>query len=104
MVEILNGCYKEKVVIDNEVGWFEFDNVFFDFVMIVVIYYFISNIEVYFGEQGGLIFDMWLIELDFVFFIYRFDLQVVVQDYFGINVLGDKFVNFGEFIFVDIWV
>lgn len=104
MVEILNGCYKEKVVIDNEVGWFEFDNVFFDFVIIVVIKYLIGDILQYFGNQGGLIFDMWLIELDFVEFIYRFDFQVVIQDYFGMNVLGDKFINFGEFIFVDIWV
>lgn len=103
-VETLNGCYKEKVVIDNEAGWFEFDNVPPDSVTIAVTHHPVSEIKAYFGEQGGLTLDMRSTELDSVSFIYRSDPQVVIQDYFGTNGLGDKFANFGEPTFVDIRV
>ncbi len=103
-VETLNGCYKEKVVIDNEAGWFEFDNVPPDSVTIAVTKHPIGDILQYFGNQGGLTLDMRSTELDSVEFIYRSDPQVVIQDYFGTNALGDKFTNFGEPTFVDIRV
>ncbi|KGE88648.1 MAG: LamG-like jellyroll fold domain-containing protein [Phaeodactylibacter xiamenensis] len=103
-VETLNGCYKEKVVIDNEAGWFEFDNVPPDSVTIAVTGHPVDTILQYFGNQGGLTLDMRSTELDSVEFIYRSAPQVVIQDYFGTNALGDKFASFAEPTFVDIRV